>query len=99
MSGLFPNTSQILRNSSRINSRMKDKLYLELYFKLHPGERDLDYYIIQGKKAYEKASRIYKGLNDIKSSLLKKLGQHFEAYACLMQTIQDYLLSPSLNQG
>jgi hypothetical protein len=99
MSGFFPNVSWLLKNRSRAKSRMKDNLYMQLYLTLHPSEKGLDYYIIQGKKAYEKSSKIYKGLNDIKASLLKKLGQHFEAYACLMQTIQDYLLSPSLNLG
>ena len=72
---------------------------MELYIRLYPSERGIDYYILQGKKAYEKASRIYKGLNDIKSALLKKLARRFDAYACLMQTIQDYLLSPGIYTG
>jgi hypothetical protein len=97
MAGLFPTVSLGLKNRFRAKNRMKDQLYIELYFKLHPAKKGLDYYVIQGERAYEKASRIYKGLNDIKSLLLKKLAQRFEAYACLMQTIHDYLLSPSLN--
>lgn len=98
MSGLFPRSSQRLTN--RIPFTMKkDRLYLALYISLHPAERGLDYYIIQGRKAYEKSSRIYKGLNDLKASLLKTLSQRFESYVCLMQTINDYLFTPGLVAG
>ena len=72
---------------------------MELYLTLYPLEHGLDYYIIQGKKGYEKASRIYKGHNDIKASVLYKLSKRFEAYVCLMQTIHEYLLAPSPNIG
>jgi len=98
MSGLFPRDSQ--RLDDRIPLTMKrDRLYLALYISLHPAERGLDYYIIQGRKAYEKASRIYKGLNDFKATLLKTLSQRFESYVCLMQTINDYLFTPDLVAG
>ncbi len=97
MAGLFPTISLGHKNSFREKNSMKDQIYMELYLILYPHKKGLNYYVIQGERAYEKASRIYKGLNDIKSSLLKKLAQHFEAYACLMQTIHDYLLSPSLS--
>lgn len=97
MAGLFPKISLEPKSRFSAKGRMKDRLYMELYFKLHPAKKGMDYYIIQGERAYEKASRIYKGLNDIKSSLLKKLALRFEAYVCLMQTIHDYLLSPSLS--
>ena len=97
MAGLFPTASLGLKNRFKAKNRMKDQLYMELYLKLYPAKKGMDYYIIQGERAYEKASRIYKGLNDIKSSLLKKLALRFEAYVCLMQTIHDYLLSPALN--
>ncbi|MGA1839107.1 MAG: hypothetical protein ACMUIU_00640 [bacterium] len=97
MAGLFPTMAPGTKGRLNSKNRMKDRLYMELYFKLHPAKKGMDYYVIQGERAYEKASRIYKGLNDIKSSLLKKLALRFEAYVCLMQTIHDYLLSPSLN--
>jgi hypothetical protein len=97
MAGLFPTISPGTKSRFSSKNRMKDRLYMELYFKLHPSKKGMDYYIIQGERAYEKASRIYKGLNDIKSSLLKKLALRFEAYVCLMQTIHDYLLSSNLN--
>jgi hypothetical protein len=98
MAGLFPKVCQGRKNNCfSAKNRMKDQLYMELYLKLHPAKKGMEYYVIQGERAYEKASRIYKGLNDIKSSLLKKLALRFEGYACLMQTIHDYLLSPCLN--
>jgi len=98
MSGLFPRVSQRLDDRIPLTMR-KDRLYLALYISLHPAEKGLDYYIIQGRKAYEKASRIYKGLNDFKATLLKTLSQRFESYVCLMQTINDYLFTPGLVAG
>jgi hypothetical protein len=99
MSGLFPNTSQKPDMRLRAKYRIKDRVFMELYLTLHPLEHGLDYYIVQGKTGYEKASSIYKGLNDIKASVLNKLSRRFEAYVCLMQTIHEYLLAPSPNIG
>ncbi|MGA1795065.1 MAG: hypothetical protein ACMUIL_04310 [bacterium] len=98
MSGLFPRDSGRLTNRIPLNMR-KDRIYLALYMTLHSTDKGIDYYIIQGRKAYEKASRIYKGLNDLKASLLKRLSQRFESYVCLMQTINDYLVTPGLVAG
>lgn len=98
MSGLFPRDSERLTNRIPLGNR-KDRLYLALYMSLHPAERGIDYYIIQGRKAYEKASMIYKGLNELKASILKTLSQRFESYVCLMQTINDYLVIPGLVAG
>ena len=99
MAGFFPSVSYGIKKGLFPKRRDKDRLFLELYYILHPKEKGLDYYIIQGKDAYTKTSQIYKGINEIKSHLFRKLSRHFEAYAALMQTIQNYLLSPNFDMG
>jgi len=99
MAGFFPSVSYGIKNGFLPKKRDKDRLFLELYYILYPKEKGLDYYVIQGKDAYAKTSRIYNGLNEIKSVLFRQLSHHFEAYASLMCTILDYLLSPDFDMG
>jgi len=58
---------------------------------LVPCSRQLDYYVAEGKSAYQRASELWRRLSRPRSALFGRLSDRFEEYVGAMSLIRAYL--------